>query len=47
MARKLLYKNNLLINSELVGGVSGKTMRMSLEDGRISIKLPAGEVRQI
>ena len=46
-ARKLLYKNNLLIASELVGGVSGKTMRMRLNDGRVEIKLPGGEVRYI
>ena len=46
-ARKLLYKNNLLIASELVGGVSGKTMRMRLSDGRVEIKLPGGEVRFI
>lgn len=46
-ARKILYKNNLLIASELVGGISGKTMRMRLSDGRIEIKLPDGEVRII
>ena len=46
-ARKLLYRNNLLITSEFVGGVSGKTMRMRLSDGRVEIKLPAGEVRHI
>lgn len=46
-ARKLLYKNNLLITSELVGGMSGKTMRMRLEDGQVEIKLPGGEVRVI
>jgi chemotaxis protein CheD len=44
-ARKLLYKNNLLITSELVGGVSGKTMRMSLSSGEITVKMPNGEVR--
>lgn len=46
-ARKLLYKNNLLITSELVGGVSGKTMRLQLSDGKTEIKLPGGEVRVI
>jgi len=46
-ARKLLYKNNLLITSELVGGVSGKTMRLHLSDGRVDVKLPGGEVRSI
>jgi chemotaxis protein CheD len=46
-ARKLLFKNNLLITSEMVGGVSGKTMKMRLSDGRVEIKLPGGEVRYI
>lgn len=46
-ARKLFYKNNLLITSELVGGVSGKTMRLRLKDGNVEIKLPGGEVRVI
>lgn len=46
-ARKLLYKNNLLITSELVGGVSGKTMCLRLENGQVDIKLPGGEIRSI
>ena len=46
-ARKLFYRNNLLIASEFVGGISGKTMRLRLKDGRVEIKLPAGEVRAI
>lgn len=46
-ARKLFFKNNLLISSELVGGVSGKTMRLCLNDGKLTIKLPNGEVREI
>jgi len=45
VARKLLYRNNLLIASELVGGVSGKTMRLRLSDGRVDVKLSGGEVR--
>ncbi|NQU45159.1 chemotaxis protein CheD [bacterium] len=44
-ARKLFYKNNLLISAELVGGVSGKNMRMELGGGQVEIKLPGGEVR--
>jgi len=46
-ARKLFYRNNLLITSELVGGVSGKNMRLHLQDGRVEVKLPNGEVRVI
>jgi chemotaxis protein CheD len=46
-ARKIFYKNNMLITSELVGGVSGKTMRLRLKDGQVEIKLPGGEVRII
>ena len=46
-ARKLLYRNNLLITSELVGGVSGKSVKMMLGDGKTEIKLPGGEVRVI
>jgi chemotaxis protein CheD len=46
-ARKLFYRNNLLITSELVGGVSGKNMRLNLQDGRVEVKLPNGEVRVI
>lgn len=46
-ARKLLYKNNILITSELVGGISGKTMHLHLNDGRVEVKMPDGEVRVI
>ena len=45
VVRKLLYRNNLLITSELVGGVSGKTLRLRLSDGRVDVKLPGGEAR--
>lgn len=46
-ARKLLYRNNLLISSELVGGVTGKTMALHLDTGQVEIKLPGKEVRSI
>ena len=46
-ARQLLLKNNLLIASEMIGGVSGKTMCLHLGDGRVDVKLPNGEVRVI
>ncbi len=45
--RKLLYKNNLLISAELVGGVSGKTMRLDLNTGQVEVKLPGGELRHL
>lgn len=44
-ARKLFFKNNLLVSSELVGGMTGKTMRLRLKDGQTEIKLPGGETR--
>ncbi len=45
--RKLLYKNNLLISSELVGGVTGKTMCLQLQTGQVDIKMPGGEFRTL
>lgn len=46
-ARRLFFKNNLLITSELVGGYSGKSMRLYLEDGRVEVRLPDGEMHTL
>jgi chemotaxis protein CheD len=44
-ARRIFHKNGLLVAAELVGGVSGKTMRLRLKDGSVEVQLPGGEVR--
>ena len=44
-ARRIFHKNGLLVAAELVGGVSGKTMRLRLKDGSVEVLLPGGEVR--
>lgn len=36
--RKLLWKNNVMIETEDVGGTTGRTMRLNIDTGRITIK---------
>ena len=42
-ARKILYHNNLLVEAESIGGVSGKTLRLHMNNGDVVIRLPNGE----
>ncbi|MCL5270775.1 MAG: chemotaxis protein CheD [bacterium] len=41
-ARKILSKNNVTIQGEYIGGLSGMTLTMYLMEGRIVVKLPNG-----
>jgi chemotaxis protein CheD len=42
--RKLLWKNNILINSEDVGGSKARTMYLYMQDGRTTVKSAGKEV---
>ncbi len=46
-ARKILWKNQVLIKSEDVGGNIHRTVRMELATGKISLKITGGEVREL
>ncbi|SYZ74386.1 putative chemoreceptor glutamine deamidase CheD 1 [Candidatus Zixiibacteriota bacterium] len=41
--RKILWKNNILINSSDVGGMLSRTMRFELDTGLVTIKSSHGE----
>ena len=43
MARKLLWKNGILITTEDVGGTISRTMRLELDTGDVFIKCPGKE----
>jgi chemotaxis protein CheD len=40
--RKILWKNNLLINAEDIGGTLSRTMRFEIDSGKVSIKSTNG-----
>jgi chemotaxis protein CheD len=42
--RKLLWKNNILINAEDVGGTKARTMYLYMQDGRTTVKSAGKEV---
>lgn len=42
--RKLLWKNNILIDSEDVGGAKARTLYLYMEDGRTTVKSEGKEV---
>jgi chemotaxis protein CheD len=42
--RKLLWKNNILINAEDVGGTKARTMYLYMPDGRTTVKSAGKEV---
>jgi chemotaxis protein CheD len=44
MLRKLFWKNNVLIESEDVGGSISRTLRLYVNNGRVTIKNRNGEV---
>lgn len=46
-ARKILWKNKVLIKSEDVGGMIHRTIRMELASGRTTIKISGGEVKPL
>jgi chemotaxis protein CheD len=46
-ARKILYRNGVLIKGEFVGGTSGKTLRLQLDSGDVSVRMPDGEERSV
>ena len=47
VARKLLWKNRVLIENEDVGGNIHRTMTMDMETGRTTIKITGGEVKEL
>lgn len=44
MLRKLFWKNNVLINSEDVGGSISRTIRLNVGTGKVTLKTRDGEV---
>ncbi|MFA5864562.1 MAG: chemotaxis protein CheD [Phycisphaerae bacterium] len=42
--RKILWRNNVMIDKEDIGGCEGRTMRLEIGTGRVLIKTKAGEV---
>ena len=42
--RKILWKNNLLIKGEDVGGSLSRTLRLEIGSGRVSVKSSRGDV---
>jgi len=42
--RKLLWKNNVLIKAQDVGGMLSRTLRLEIASGRVTIKSSEGEV---
>lgn len=42
--RRILWENGILIESEDVGGAHSRTMRLSVADGRVTVKKHDGEV---
>jgi chemotaxis protein CheD len=42
MLRKLLWKNNVLIKAQDVGGMLSRTMRLEISTGRVTIKSSEG-----
>jgi chemotaxis protein CheD len=41
--RKILWRNNVMIDKEDTGGVEGRTLRLEISTGRVLIKSKAGE----
>jgi len=41
--RKILWRNNVMIDAEDVGGYNGRTMRLEVGTGRVTIKSNTGE----
>jgi chemotaxis protein CheD len=41
--RKILWRNNVIIEKEDVGGFEGRTMKMEVATGKVMIKTKAGE----
>lgn len=41
--RKILWRNNVIIEKEDVGGFEGRTMKLEIATGKVTIKTKAGE----
>ena len=41
--RKMLFKNNVMIDGEDIGGSRPRTMRLNVGTGEVSVKIPGGE----
>ena len=46
-ARAVLWRNGTLINGEIVGGTSARTITMSVADGRVAVKSDGRVVGEI
>lgn len=44
VARKLFFRNNIMVEAELVGGVDHRTVKLDLATGKAEIKIKGGEV---
>ena len=44
MLRKLFWKNGILIDAEDVGGSISRTLRLAVDDGRVTLRTREGEV---
>ena len=42
--RKMFWKNGVMIETENVGGSTSRTLRLEVGTGRVTIKMPGGEV---
>lgn len=41
--RKILWRNNVIIEKEDIGGFEGRTMKLEISTGKVTIKTKAGE----
>jgi len=47
MARKLFFKNGVMVAAEEVGGTTHRTVRMDIATGQVTVKVKGGEVLTI
>lgn len=47
VARKIFWKNNILVDAEDVGGNSGRTMRIDIGTGRVTLTGKKGEETEL
>ncbi len=45
--RKLLWKNNLMIDSEDIGGSTNRALKINIQTGQIMVKPGGGEFREL
>ncbi len=47
LARKLFFKNNILVDAEEIGGTTHRTVRMDLATGEVQVKVKGGGITTI